>query len=122
LADPSSLAIAGAFTALSIAVFVWPLYGSHRLMEAEKRCALLEISLRSEATFAQFNQHLDDGDYAAAEMLNGTISSLEIQHRRISDIPTWPWRSETARIALTAIALPLILMIIQYFVLQALGQ
>ncbi len=54
--------------------------------------------------------------------LNATIASLEIQHKRISAIPTWPWKPETARIALTAIALPLMLMILQSFVLQALSR
>jgi hypothetical protein len=50
------------------------------------------------------------------------IASLDIQYRRINAIPTWPWRPETARIALTAIALPLMLMILQYFAFQALDR
>jgi hypothetical protein len=91
-------------------------------MEAEKAAALGEAEQIFVAVLAQFNQLLQEGDYAAAEKLNGTIASLEIQHRRIRAIPTWPWSPETARIALTAIALPLILMIIQSFVLQALSR
>ncbi len=122
LADPVSLGFAASYTILATAIFVWPLWGVHRLMEAEKTRALREIDDRFEAVFAKFNQLVQDDDYAAAESLNGTIASLEIQHKRISAIPTWPWGPETARIALTAIALPLMLMIIQFFVLQTLGR
>ena len=122
LADPVTLGFAGLFTILAISIFVWPQWGVHRLMQMEKERALHEVDLRFEAVLARFNQLIDDGDYAAAETLNGTIASLQIQYSRISAIPTWPWRPEVARIALTAIALPLVLMIIQYFVLQELGR
>ena len=121
-ADPVILGIIVAMTILTVSIFVWPLWGVHRLMVIEKERMLHEIDLRFEDVFSEFNQHLHERDYAETEMLKGTITSLEIQHKRISTIPTWPWSSETARIALTAIALPLVLMIIQFFVLQALNQ
>jgi hypothetical protein len=91
-------------------------------MEMEKAKALHEIDHRFETVFAKFNQLVHDDDYAATERLNGTIASLEIQRKRISAIPTWPWNLETGRIALTAIVLPLILMILQFFVVQALNR
>jgi hypothetical protein len=104
------------FTVLAVSVFVWPLYGVHRLVEMEKQRALREIDLQFEAVFAMFNQRFHEDDYSAIERLNGTISSLEIQHRKIEAIPTWPWRPETAGSVLTAIALPLVLRIIQFLV------
>jgi hypothetical protein len=122
LADPVSLGIAVGFTILAISVFVLPLWGVHRLIEMEKARALREIDHCFEAVLAKFNQLVHDDDYAATEKLNGTIASLGVQYKRISAIPTWPWNPETARIALTAIALPLILMILQHFVLQALAR
>jgi hypothetical protein len=120
LGDPLLVSYVLVFTLLAVIVFVWPLWGAHRLMRAEKERVLLELDNRFEAIFAKFNKHIQDDEYAAADKLNGAINSLEIEYRRINDIPTWPWSSETARIVLTAIALPLILMIIQFFVLQAL--
>jgi hypothetical protein len=122
LTDPVLFGYATVFTILALSVFVWPLWGVHRLMEMEKERALHEIDLRFEAVFSEFNQCMLADDYAATEKLNGAIASLEIQRNRISAIPTWPWRPETASIALTAIALPLILMILQFFVLQALDR
>ena len=122
LADPLLLGYVLIFTILAISVFIWPLWGAHRLMQLEKGKVLTELDHRFEAIFLKFNQLLNDEDYPAAEKLSGTIASLEIEYKRIRDIPTWPWSTETARIVLTAIALPLMLMIIQFFVLQALGQ
>jgi hypothetical protein len=122
LASLVSVGFTAALTVLAVTVFVWPLLGAHRRMEAEKARRLHDIDLQFEAVFAEFNQQLRDGDYSASKRLHETISSLEIQHSRITAIPTWPWKPETARVALTAIALPLILMIIQYFVLQALDR
>ena len=122
LADPISVGFVGVFSILAVAVFVWPLWGVHRLVEREKARILHEIDLRFEAVFANFDQHLRDEEYAETERLNATIASLEIQYRRISEIPTWPWRPETARFVLTAIALPLILTILQFFVLQGLDR
>jgi hypothetical protein len=122
LADPTSLGFAAVYTILVMTVFVWPLWSIHRLVEMEKGKALREIDDRFEAVFSEFNQLVHDQDYAATEKLSGTIASLEIQHKRIGAIPTWPWSPETARIVLTAIALPLILMILQFFVQQALAR
>jgi hypothetical protein len=121
LADPLSIGFVGLFSVLAVAVFVWPLWSAHRLMEIEKARMLHEVDLHSQTVFSEFNQLLSDGDHTALERLNRTISSLEIQHRRISAIPTWPWRPETARVALSAIALPLVLTILQLLLQQALG-
>jgi hypothetical protein len=122
LADPVNLGFAGAYTILAVVIFVWPLYGVHRLIEMEKARALREVDQRFETVLAKFDQLVCDDDYAATEKLTGTIASLEVQHRRISAIPTWPWSPETARIVLTAIVLPLLLMILQFFVLQTLDR
>lgn len=122
LKNPINFGFSLGFSVLAIGVFVWPLWGVHRLIEIEKARALREIDHRFEMLFGKLNQHVLDDDYAEAERLNGTIASLDIQYRRISAIPTWPWSPETGRIALTAIALPMVMMIIQFLVLQALNR
>lgn len=122
LTDPVVIGFAVLITVLALFVFIWPLYGVHRRMEEAKERALQEIDLRFEAVFARFNQRFAEDDYAALETLNGTISSLEIQRRRIEAVPTWPWSPETLRSALAAIALPLVLMIVQLLVEGAFGR
>jgi len=121
LTDPVLVGIIIIFTIIPVSVFLWPLWGIHRIINQEKSKVLHEMDFRFEAVALRFNHHLDGGDYDSADRLNGIINSLDIQRKRVNDIPTWPWRSGTTRLILTAIALPLMLMIIQYFILQALG-
>lgn len=122
LSDAVIFGYAIILTILAVSVFVWPLWGVHRLIEIEKQKVLHEIDLRFETVFTKFNRGFNDGDHATIERLNSTINSLEIQQKKISAFPTWPWSSETARLVLTAIALPVLLMILQYIVLQALNR
>jgi len=120
LEDPLILAYVAVFTLLAIAVFVWPLHGMHRRIEAEKSQALHQIDQQFEAAFAMFAEQLRKGDAAGLDRFNATIASLETQHRTVEAIPTWPWRPETGRLVLTAIALPLVLIVLQTFVERAL--
>ena len=117
--NPIFFGFSALITILAVAVFVWPLIGVHRLMEVEKESRLHNIDLHFEAVFSKFDQQFRDADYTAIERLNEEMSGLEIQRKRIMAIPTWPWKSETARFTLTAIALPLILKILQILVEQA---
>lgn len=119
LTDPGIFGFVLIITILAVSIFVWPLYGVHKRMEVAKERALQEIDLRFESIFSKFNQQIGEDGYSEINMLNGTISSLEIQHRRVKSISTWPWRTETARFALTAIALPLVLAILQFLFEQA---
>jgi hypothetical protein len=121
LASPVSPVSLVLLSVLAIGVFVWPLYGAHRLMEREKHKVLHELDLRFEAVFFKFDEQVRDDDYSEIDRLNGTIASLDIRRKRIAAIPTWPWRPETARLVLTAIALPLILSVLQLFAAQVLG-
>jgi hypothetical protein len=121
LRDPLIIGYAILFTLLAMIVFIWPLYGVHRLMVLGRDEALQRIDLQFEVVFQQFNQKFHDNDFPAIERLNGTIASLEIQHNKIQSISTWPWSSETGQFVLTAIALPLALMILQFLIEQVLN-
>jgi hypothetical protein len=121
LTDPVSLGFVAGMTVLAAAVFILPLRGVHRLMQEEKDRELADLNERFEGVFGEFNRRVEDRDLVAAEALSGTVASLEIQHKMIEAIPTWPWRPETARFALTAIALPLVLMIVGFLIERALG-
>ena len=118
LSDPWIFGFLLMSTIMAVAVFVWPLYGVHRRMEAAKDKALKEIDLRFEAVFDKFNRGFQEDDFSAVESLQGVIASLDIQHNRIKAIPTWPWSPETAQFAITTIGLPLVLAIIRFFIEQ----
>lgn len=114
LANPVGLGGALVLTVLALLVFVWPLLGAHRQMEKEKERILHEIDHLFQSVFSAFNQKLGAQDFPAAEQLNGILASLEIQHRKIKGLPTWPWRMETARSVIAAVVLPLIVRILQF--------
>ncbi|MFN2199526.1 MAG: hypothetical protein ACK2UW_25625 [Anaerolineales bacterium] len=116
LLDPVILGVVALITVLAVLVFVWPLYGLHRRLASEKEGALQAVDQRFESALALFNTGFDQQDFAALERLNATIASLEILHRRVKAIPTWPWEPETARFVLTTIAFPLFLAVIRFVI------
>lgn len=121
LQDPKSLVVIIPITGLALAVFVWPLLGAHRLLVREKERMLDETSLRFEAAIAELHRRVDEGQLESMDDLNKTIASLEIERNIWKRIPTWPWEPETMRLLITALALPLFLWIIQYFLQHTLG-
>lgn len=121
MTNPVGLGGSVFFTILAVIVFVLPLVGAHRLLETEKETMLHELDLKFEALFTKFNHLFTENNHLEIAQLNGTIASLEIQYNKISAISTWPWRSGTIRSVFTALTIPLVLMIIQRLVEQALG-
>ena len=119
--NPISMAIVLPITALAIVAFVWPLLGIHRLLEEEKGRLLDECSVRIEVAIAELHRRVDNHGIVGMDDLNRTISSLEIEQNLLDGIPTWPWRSETVRLLITALALPLGLWFIQYLLQRLLG-
>ncbi|MHA2315453.1 MAG: hypothetical protein ACXACF_09280, partial [Candidatus Hermodarchaeia archaeon] len=121
LTNPISIFSFVIMTMLAFSVFVFPIYSVHRLLKNAKERELQDIDLRFEAVFSKFNKCLTDDDDSAVEKLSGRIASLEIQRRRVEEIRTWPWRAESGRIALTMIALPLIMTILRFLIDLAIG-
>jgi hypothetical protein len=119
--NPISMAIVLPITALAIAAFVWPLLGIHRLLEEEKARLLDECSVRIEVAIADLHRRVDNRGLEGMDDLNKTISSLEIEQNLLEGIPTWPWRPETVRMLITALALPLGLWFIQYLLQRLLA-
>ena len=119
--NPISMAIVLPITILAIVAFVWPLLGIHRLLEDEKGRLLDECSVRIEVAIAELHRRVDNQELQGMDDLNKTISSLEIEQNLLEGIPTWPWRPETVRLLITALALPLGLWFVQYLLQRLLG-
>jgi hypothetical protein len=116
--DPTALVIILPLTALGLASFVWPLLGIHRLLVQEKGRLLDEAALRFQATLAELHRRVDSGQLEGMDDLHKAMASLEIELSALDRVPTWPWRPETMRLLITALALPLLVWIVQY-VLQS---
>jgi hypothetical protein len=121
LAEPIALAIVLPLTLLALLAFGWPLLGIHGLLVEEKGRLTDECTLRLEATIAELHRRVDEGALAGMDDLNKTIASLELELNLLDKVPTWPWRPETVRLLLTALALPLGLWLLQYVLQRVMG-
>jgi hypothetical protein len=116
-----ALAIVLPLTLLALVTFVWPLLGIHGLLVEEKGRLLDECSFRLEAAIAELHRRVDDWALEGMDDLNKAIASLELELNLLEKIPTWPWRPDTVRLLLTALALPLGLWLVQYVLQRVIG-
>jgi hypothetical protein len=95
-------------------IFVWPLLGIHRLLVDEKERLHAEGAQRLEAAIANLHARMDSGQLEGVENLTKAMEGLEINHRAVSRISTWPWSPETLRGLVAALLFPLIVYLGQW--------
>jgi hypothetical protein len=113
LYDPRAVGVVFLITVLAVVTFAWPLLGIHRLLVKEKERLLEEGSRRLEATIVELHQRVDSAELEGMMDLNMAIASLEMEQQALSRTPTWPWQPETLRLFVTALVLPLVLLVAQ---------
>jgi hypothetical protein len=100
-------------TGVSVAIFVWPLVGVHRLMEVEKARLLDENGRRLKETIEETHRRLDAQDLSGIDNLKHAMDNLVTEQAVIGKIPTWPWATGTVGVLATALLLPIVLWIIE---------
>lgn len=120
-AEPVSIAVLLGITLLAVAAFVLPQLGIHRLQVAEKQRLIDEGNKRLMSTISELHHRLDNGEFKEIGELNTAMSGLAMELDTIKKIPTWPWEPETVRVLITALALPLGLWLVQFFLQRALS-
>lgn len=98
---------------LSLLAFVLPLWNTHQRLEAEKRRLQSEVERRLEGMLQQMHHHLDDFDAQAVAERKTGVESLLLERQVLNAIPTWPWQPNTLKALLTALILPLLLLLAQ---------
>jgi hypothetical protein len=119
--DPVSLVLVLIIQFVAVVAFIWPQLGIHRLQAAEKERLLDEANQRFEAAIVELHQRMDNRKLEGMTDLNMAIASLKIELNALKRISTWPWEPETIRVLITALALPLGLWGIQFFLQRVLG-
>ncbi len=84
-----------------LALFLWSLWGAHRLLQQEKGRQLGEIVRRVETGIADLHQIAENHDQALLDEAEKTLSGLEVAQRFVAQASTWPWRPETPRLLIT---------------------
>jgi len=106
---------------LAFIIFIWPLLGIHRLLEDEKERLLAASAERLEAAIADLHGRMDGGTLAGIDDLIKGMEGLEIEHKALSRISTWPWSAETPRGLIAALLFPLIVWLGQWILQRVLG-
>ncbi len=120
--NPVPIVILSVFqVALALAAFVLPLWSVHRRLVTEKRSLLANTRSRVEVALRRLHRQLDQDDLTRIGEVKDALAALAAERDTVEKIPTWPWRAGTAGGLLSALALPLLLFLIQLFLKRWLG-
>lgn len=121
LSQPIGLVMVLLIVGLGLSSFAIPLVGVHRVLVQEKESKQESIADRLQVAGAELHDRIDRGHYRGMDELNKAIGGLEIEHRMVNAMPTWPWLPETFRTVLVAVFLPIMLWLMQYLLQKVLG-
>jgi hypothetical protein len=121
LRDPFSLGFTVFLAGLALVMFVWPLWGAHRMLAASKAGALAENAAHFKGVVAELHRRLNARKVSGMDELNKSLASLEIERTALTRIPTWPWQPGTFRGLVATLGLPIAIWLIQYLLGRALG-
>jgi len=116
LDDPATLAyLFGVNLPLMLVIFIYPLYGMHLRMAEEKQRLLAESARRIERALATLHEGGGGKAHSDLDPHRGLTSLIE-EESYLRKIPTWPWEPGTLTAVLTAVFLPLMLVVAQQVV------
>jgi len=101
-----------ALLALAAASFVLPLRVMHDRLSAEKKRLSADSADRLKSILAQLHQKIDSGDIDRSDQLNSAIASVITERDVIDKLRTWPWSTATIRGVVSALLLPIALIVL----------
>jgi hypothetical protein len=91
-----------------LAVFIWPLWGAHMRLRAERHGLLARSLDRTQVFYAELHERFERGERGVPDGTRNEIDTLEREQRMLRAVPTWPWSSDVVPTVMGAIVLPLI--------------
>lgn len=101
---------------LAIASFILPLLGLHAQMEKAKGALIDEINVHMKTSISQMGNAFIKLDPETATAKRDLVETLKAQQSYISELPTWPWKTDTFRGFLSVIFLPILITVIQQLI------
>lgn len=98
---------------MALAAFVLPLRFVNQHLVLEKRRLLAELNRRIELKLEKLHDNVDGNDLEEAGRVSSALGGLHIEQQILAGISTWPWRGGTLTGFLTAIVLPIALLLLQ---------
>jgi len=106
---------------LALAAFVLPVWIVHQRLEKEKRRLVTELNQRVERTLKKLHRSADEHILDEVGQINDLISGLNAEREILNKIPTWPWRPGVFTGFISAIVLPIMLFLLQFYIGNWLG-
>jgi len=110
------------FVVPTLLVFYLPLAGAHRRLATEKDQLLQEVNSQIATIVARIRSAaFEHKDYQDIGGLRSVLSTLREEAQAIQDLSTWPWRRGTFTGLLSALLLPVVLLLIREVITRLLG-
>ncbi len=121
---PMSLQDLGIFVfvaLIAVASFVVPLLGIHNRLDDEKDRLLAQVNQRIQSILGTLHSQIDDQDLQRMDNINHALASLIAERELLNRVATWPWKPETLRGFVSAVALPVIVWLVTTLLGRVLG-
>jgi len=116
-----SIAVNAFFAGLSVFLFVWPLWGAHRLLDSAKKQALGNNAGHFKTLVGRLHDAIERAELAGVDEWQKALGALELEHARLQRLATWPWRPEASRGLVAALVVPLAVWLLQFVLGKLLG-
>ena len=121
LAKGLTVAILGFQVIIALVAFVLPLRFVYYHLVLEKRRLLGELNQQIELTVKRLHHSLDKDELDDAAQIGNALMGLNSEREILMGISTWPWRTGTLTAFLSAVFLPIVLLLIQIVIQKWLG-
>jgi hypothetical protein len=102
------------FISLGVFLFVWPLWGAHRLLVAAKSQALADNAEHFRIAIDEVHRIVAGRDLSDIDGWEKAISALQHERDHLDKLATWPWPAGTLRNFLLALIVPLLVWFMQF--------
>jgi hypothetical protein len=109
------------FAGLSVFLFVWPVWGAHRLLEGAKKGALAGNAGHFKTLATRLHNAIERDELDGVKEWQAALGALELERERLERLPTWPWRPEASRGLLAALIVPILIWLLQFGLEKLLG-
>jgi hypothetical protein len=121
VAEPIGYSFSLFFPVLALLAFLWPLLGVHNLMAEAKERALGENAAAVKTMRRRLFDQVDSGALDGASNLHDALAAVHLEREALLRIPTWPWQPGTPRSVAAALALPLVIWLLQWVLQRVLS-
>lgn len=106
---------------LGLLVFIWPLWGAHRLLVQAKNDALEGNAASYKTATSELHRTVTNRLLDEIDVWHKALAALDLERRHLDRLATWPWSPGTLRNVLAALIFPILVWIIQYGLQQLFG-